>query len=102
LLLLVQQDNAALHAVGWYDDFSFLFFSSIVVCIQFSNYLFHLFQILHESIYQTFLDQLVEVYKQVRIGDPLEKGTLLGALHTPTSKENFLKGVQTIKSQVKL
>jgi acyl-CoA reductase-like NAD-dependent aldehyde dehydrogenase len=81
---------------------SHFFFLSIVVCIQFSNYLFHLFQILHESIYQTFLDQLVEVYKQVRIGDPLEKGTLLGALHTPTSKENFLKGVQTIKSQVKL
>jgi aldehyde dehydrogenase family 7 protein A1 len=55
--------------------------------------------ILHESIYQTFLDQLVEVYKQVRIGDPLEKGTLLGPLHTPASKENFLKGVRTIKSQ---
>lgn len=55
--------------------------------------------ILHESIYKTFLDQLVEVYKQVRIGDPLEKGTLLGPLHTPASKENFLKGVQTIKSQ---
>ena len=61
-----------------------------------------LLQILHESIYQTFLDQLAEVYKQVRIGDPLEKGTLLGPLHTPASKENFLKGVQTIKSQVKL
>uniref|UniRef100_A0A0E0B3G5 aldehyde dehydrogenase (NAD(+)) n=1 Tax=Oryza glumipatula TaxID=40148 RepID=A0A0E0B3G5_9ORYZ len=28
--------------------------------------------LLHESIYRTFLDQLVEVYKQVRIGDPLE------------------------------
>lgn len=59
-------------------------------------------QILHESIYQTFLDQLVEVYKQVRIGDPLEKGTLLGPLHTPASKDNFLKGVKSIKSQVKL
>lgn len=61
-----------------------------------------LLQILHETIYQTFLDQLVEVYKQVRIGDPLEKGTLLGPLHTPASKENFLKGIQTIKSQVKV
>ncbi|KAL6655505.1 hypothetical protein ACP70R_006331 [Stipagrostis hirtigluma subsp. patula] len=55
--------------------------------------------ILHESIYQTVLDQLVEVYKQVQIGDPLEKGTLLGPLHTPASKENFLKGIQTIRSQ---
>lgn len=61
-----------------------------------------LLQILHESIYQTFLDQLVEVYKQVRIGDPLEKGTLLGPLHTHASKENFLKGIQAIKSQVEV
>jgi delta 1-pyrroline-5-carboxylate dehydrogenase len=62
----------------------------------------YLLQILHESIYKNFLDQLVEVYKQVQIGDPLETGTLLGPVHTPTSKENFLKGIQNIKSQVKL
>ncbi|KAF3324151.1 aldehyde dehydrogenase family 7 member A1 [Carex littledalei] len=55
--------------------------------------------LLHESIYQTVLEQLTEVYKQVRIGDPLEKGTLLGPLHTPASKENFVKGIQAIKSQ---
>ncbi|KAK9102428.1 hypothetical protein Sjap_019682 [Stephania japonica] len=55
--------------------------------------------LLHESIYQTFLDQLISVYKQVKIGDPLEKGTLLGPLHTRASKENFEKGIQTIKSQ---
>lgn len=79
--------------------FSFSYCGSFSIClIAFPI----LLQILHESIYQTFLDQLVEVYKQVRIGDPLEKGTLLGPLHTPASKENFLKGVQTIKSQVKV
>ncbi|KAK2651911.1 hypothetical protein Ddye_011767 [Dipteronia dyeriana] len=55
--------------------------------------------ILHESIYQTFLDQLVEVYKQVKIGDPLEKGTLLGPLHTPTSQKNYEQGIEKIKSQ---
>ncbi|KAM1605706.1 hypothetical protein TB2_026187 [Malus domestica] len=33
---------------------------------------------LHESIYQNLLDQLVGLYKQVKIGDPLEKGTLVG------------------------
>ncbi|RRT68871.1 hypothetical protein B296_00036514 [Ensete ventricosum] len=59
-----------------------------------------LLSLLHESIYHTVLDQLVEVYKQVKIGDPLEKGTLLGPLHTPTSKENFVKGIQAIKEQV--
>jgi acyl-CoA reductase-like NAD-dependent aldehyde dehydrogenase len=57
-------------------------------------------QLLHESIYQTVLEQLSEVYKQVRIGDPLEKGTLLGPLHTPVSRENFVKGIRAIKSQV--
>lgn len=57
-------------------------------------------QLLHESIYQTVFDQLIGVYKQVKIGDPLEKGTLLGPLHTPASKENYIKGIEVIKSQV--
>ncbi|KAM0949199.1 putative aldehyde dehydrogenase (NAD(P)(+)) [Dioscorea sansibarensis] len=55
--------------------------------------------LLHESVYQTVLDQLIGVYKQVKIGDPLEKGTLLGPLHTPASKENYVKGIKVIKSQ---
>ncbi|KAI0495958.1 hypothetical protein KFK09_022265 [Dendrobium nobile] len=55
--------------------------------------------LLHESIYQEFLDQLLAVYQQVKIGDPLDNGTLLGPLHTPISKENFVKGIEVIKSQ---
>ncbi|KAF7837539.1 aldehyde dehydrogenase family 7 member A1 [Senna tora] len=54
---------------------------------------------LHESIYQNVVDQLVGLYKQVKIGDPLEKGTLVGPVHTRTSVENFQKGISTIKSQ---
>ncbi|KAE7998431.1 hypothetical protein FH972_002976 [Carpinus fangiana] len=54
---------------------------------------------LHESIYQKVLDQLVVVYKQVKIGDPLEKGTLVGPLHTQASRDNFEKGISSIKSQ---
>nr|AAP02957.1 aldehyde dehydrogenase family 7 member A1 [Glycine max] len=54
---------------------------------------------LHESIYTDVLDQLVEVYKQVKTGNPLEKGTLVGPLHTRTSVENFQKGISVIKSQ---
>ncbi|KAG4949461.1 hypothetical protein AAZX31_15G170200 [Glycine max] len=54
---------------------------------------------LHESIYADVLDQLIGVYKQVKIGNPLEKGTLVGPLHTPTSVENFQKGISVIKSQ---
>ncbi|KAM0969960.1 hypothetical protein ACFX13_018381 [Malus domestica] len=33
---------------------------------------------LHESIYQNVLDKLVGLYNQVKIGDPLEEGTLVG------------------------
>ncbi|CAI9114434.1 OLC1v1015159C3 [Oldenlandia corymbosa var. corymbosa] len=55
--------------------------------------------LLHESIYDQVLGRLLESYKQIKIGDPLEKGTLLGPLHTRTSKENFEKGIQAIISQ---
>jgi len=54
---------------------------------------------LHERIYQMVLDQLIGVYKQVKIGDPLEKGTLVGPLHTQASRDNFEKGISSIKSQ---
>lgn len=60
-----------------------------------TNYL----QFLHESIYQNVLEQLVGVYKQVKVGDPLEKGTLVGPLHTCASRENFEKGISAIKSE---
>lgn len=56
-------------------------------------------QLVHESIYETVLNQLIDVYKQVKMGDPLEKGTLVGPLHTRASKENFEKGIEIIKFQ---
>ncbi|WRX25806.1 Aldehyde dehydrogenase domain - like 10 [Theobroma cacao] len=55
--------------------------------------------LLHESIYQRVLDQLLDVFKQVKIGDPLQKGILLGPLHTSSSRKNFEKGIEIIKSQ---
>ncbi|XP_021903060.1 aldehyde dehydrogenase family 7 member B4, partial [Carica papaya] len=55
--------------------------------------------LLHESVYQRVLDRLLEVYKQVKVGNPLEKGVLLGPLHTSESRNNFKKGIEVIKSQ---
>lgn len=74
----------------------------LVGFVNYSLFLLILLKIklLHESVYQKVLDRLVDVYKQVKIGDPLEIGTLLGPLHSRTSKENFEKGIQVIKSQV--
>lgn len=60
---------------------------------------FIVLKLLHESVYDKVLEQLLISYKQVKIGDPLEKGTLLGPLHTPESKKNFEKGIEVIKSQ---
>jgi aldehyde dehydrogenase family 7 protein A1 len=34
--------------------------------------------LLHEEIAEEFVEKLVKAYKQVRIGDPLEEGTLMG------------------------
>jgi aldehyde dehydrogenase family 7 protein A1 len=56
-------------------------------------------KLLHESIYQRVLDQLLDVYKQVKIGNPLEKGNLLGPLHTSESRKSFERGIEIIKSQ---
>lgn len=80
----------------------------ISICFSFSyrsdfsngNYIFLLLKLVHEKVYDSVVSQLLEAYKQVKIGDPLEKGTLLGPLHTPTSRENFEKGIKVIKSQV--
>ncbi|RID56641.1 hypothetical protein BRARA_F00070 [Brassica rapa] len=55
--------------------------------------------LLHVSVYDKILEQLLTSYKQVKIGDPLQKGTLLGPLHTPESRKNFKKGIEVIKSQ---
>lgn len=42
---------------------------------------------LHKSIAEDFVEKLAKAYKQVRIGDPLEEGTLMG----PGRLDRFLK-----------
>ncbi|XP_058723192.1 aldehyde dehydrogenase family 7 member A1-like [Vicia villosa] len=54
---------------------------------------------LHENIYDNVLEQLSALYKQVKIGNPLEEGTLIGPLHTRSAVENFRNGISAIKSQ---
>ncbi|GAQ80312.1 aldehyde dehydrogenase [Klebsormidium nitens] len=52
-----------------------------------------------EGAYDALIPQLLKAYKQVRAGDPLEEGTLLGPLHTKDSKTRFLDGIGKIKAQ---
>eukprot|EP00053_Salpingoeca_punica_P008966 m.80123 g.80123 ORF g.80123 m.80123 type:complete len:535 (+) comp14825_c0_seq1:5573-7177(+) len=49
--------------------------------------------LVHEKVYDQVAERLKAAYAQVRIGDPLQAGTLCGPLHTKTSVKLFLDGV---------
>jgi len=38
--------------------------------------------LLHESIYDKFVERMVSAYKTVKIGDPMDSSTLMGPLHS--------------------
>jgi aldehyde dehydrogenase (NAD+) len=57
--------------------------------------------IIHESIYETVKDRVVAAYKSIsdRIGDPLEKETLVGPLVDGTAVKNFLYAIEEIQKE---
>ncbi|KAG0197023.1 Alpha-aminoadipic semialdehyde dehydrogenase [Mortierella sp. GBA30] len=55
--------------------------------------------LLHEKIHDEFIEKLVKAYKSIRIGDPLEAGTLCGPLHTKVAVEHYKKGIEAVKAQ---
>jgi len=55
--------------------------------------------ILHEKVYDAFVEKLVKVYETVRIGDPFDPNTLLGPLHTKSAIKEYLEGIEEIKKQ---
>jgi aldehyde dehydrogenase family 7 protein A1 len=54
---------------------------------------------IHESIYDNFVKRLASVVKSVKIGDPLEKGVLMGPVHTPSAVKEYKEGLEEIKKQ---
>eukprot|EP01137_Pigoraptor_chileana_P018865 Opistho-2@79040 len=54
---------------------------------------------LHENIYQTFIDRLQAAYKHVKIGNPLEDGVLCGPLHTKRAVEDYKRCVAEVEKQ---
>ena len=52
---------------------------------------------LQKSIAADFTDRLVNAYKQVRMGDPLEDGTLMGPLVNQAAVEVMMTALETIK-----
>jgi aldehyde dehydrogenase (NAD+) len=55
--------------------------------------------IIHESIYDKLKDNLVHAYKQVRIGNPLQEGTLMGPLIDKDAVKNYLHAIEEIGKQ---
>lgn len=55
--------------------------------------------IIHESVYDQFVDKLKRVYGSIRIGNPLEQGILMGPLHTKSAVKEYTDGIEDIKKQ---
>jgi aldehyde dehydrogenase (NAD+) len=55
--------------------------------------------IIHESIYDKLKATLVKAYKQVKIGNPLEEGTLMGPLIDKLAVQNYTDAIVQIKKQ---
>lgn len=53
--------------------------------------------IIHENLYDDILERLIKAYGQVKIGDPLDDGTLYGPMH---SKQGVAEYQQALKDAV--
>jgi aldehyde dehydrogenase (NAD+) len=54
--------------------------------------------IVHESVKEKLVEELVRAYKQVRIGDPLNPGTLMGPLIDESAAELMQKALQELEA----
>ena len=53
--------------------------------------------IVHESIIEKLSEQLVNAYRQVKIGDPLEPGVLMGPLTSADAVQRYRQAIEGIK-----
>lgn len=55
--------------------------------------------IIHDSIYKDFTEKLVNVYRQIRVGNPLDQKNLMGPLIDAIAVEQFQKAIAEAKQQ---
>jgi len=55
--------------------------------------------IVHEAVADKLIDRLIDAYRQVPIGDPLESGTLMGPLVTPKAIDDMMAALATARDQ---
>jgi aldehyde dehydrogenase family 7 protein A1 len=72
-------------------------FSAVGTCGQRCTSLRRL--ILHEKIYDEFVEKLTKAYATIKIGDPFDADTLCGPLHSKAQIKEYLEGLEEIKKQ---
>jgi len=55
--------------------------------------------IIHESVYDEFVEKLKKAYSSIRIGDPLDRTNLMGPLHTKGAVKEYTEGLEIIQAQ---
>jgi aldehyde dehydrogenase (NAD+) len=55
--------------------------------------------IIHESVYHTFKNKLVNAYKQLRIGNPLDQQNHVGPLIDKDAVQQYLNSIETCKKE---
>src|ERR1700744_386774 len=55
--------------------------------------------IIHESVYEQFKQKLVNAYKQIRIGDPLDENNHMGPLIDQDAVKLYLDSIEKCKSE---
>jgi len=55
--------------------------------------------IVHESIYAQLIPRLVNAYKQIRIGNPLDKNTLMGPLIDQSSVNDYQEAIAHVQGR---
>jgi aldehyde dehydrogenase (NAD+) len=55
--------------------------------------------IVHESCYEELIARLIHVYRQLRMGDPLDRKTLVGPLIDAAAVERFRQALEELRQQ---
>ena len=55
--------------------------------------------LVHEKIYDKFISKLINAYKQIKPGNPLEEGTLLGPLHNQNAVNIYSRAIEKAKQE---
>lgn len=55
--------------------------------------------IIHESIYEGFRERLINAYRHVRIGNPLDPSTLVGPLIDKGAVKDFFHAIEEVKKE---